>query len=196
MSIHWLPSPKFQKRLQGFTLAELLIALLILGEIATFTIPKILSSQQNGTKKMIFRETLATLEQIVYLKIYIGGDTTSSSTDILLDNLNAVKVCKTNAMTQGCYQYGGAFPGALLPNGAAIGNVDGWTSWSIAGCKVDGVFVDWNADTGPNVVGDDILPIIINVSNQMCNDVPPQKLRATTYWGDVSTVSLFGWVWQ
>ena len=32
----------------GFTLAELLIALAILGVIATFTIPKVLSSQQNS----------------------------------------------------------------------------------------------------------------------------------------------------
>jgi prepilin-type N-terminal cleavage/methylation domain-containing protein len=32
----------------GFTLAELLIALAILGVIATFTIPKVLSAQQNG----------------------------------------------------------------------------------------------------------------------------------------------------
>lgn len=33
----------------GFTLAELLIALVIIGEIATFTIPKIITSQQNNT---------------------------------------------------------------------------------------------------------------------------------------------------
>lgn len=36
-------------RYRGFTLPELLIALLILGEIATFTIPKIISSQQNNS---------------------------------------------------------------------------------------------------------------------------------------------------
>lgn len=35
-------------RVNGFTLAELLIALAILGEIATFTIPKIINAQQNG----------------------------------------------------------------------------------------------------------------------------------------------------
>ena len=33
---------------RGFTLAELLIALVILGTVATFTIPKVLQSQQSG----------------------------------------------------------------------------------------------------------------------------------------------------
>ena len=38
-------------RKDGFTLAELLIALLILGVVATFTIPKVLQSQQSSQYK-------------------------------------------------------------------------------------------------------------------------------------------------
>ncbi len=44
------------KSSQGFTLAELLIALAILGVIATFTIPKILTSSQNGQNTAIAKE--------------------------------------------------------------------------------------------------------------------------------------------
>ncbi len=44
------------KRNQGFTLAELLISLAILGVIATFTIPKILSSSANGQNTAIAKE--------------------------------------------------------------------------------------------------------------------------------------------
>lgn len=41
---------------KGFTLAELLISLAILGVIATFTIPKILSSSQSGQNTAVAKE--------------------------------------------------------------------------------------------------------------------------------------------
>lgn len=45
-----------RKSNQGFTLAELLISLAILGVIATFTIPKILSSSTNSQNTAIAKE--------------------------------------------------------------------------------------------------------------------------------------------
>lgn len=45
-------------RLKGFTLSELLIALAILGVIATFTIPKVLQGQQTSAYKAIAKESL------------------------------------------------------------------------------------------------------------------------------------------
>jgi prepilin-type N-terminal cleavage/methylation domain-containing protein len=48
-----------KKRVRGFTLAELLIALTILAEIATFTIPKVLQSQQMNKFKAIGKENIA-----------------------------------------------------------------------------------------------------------------------------------------
>jgi len=46
---------------RAFTLAELLIALVILGVIATFTIPKVLQSQQNSQWKSQAKEVAGTL---------------------------------------------------------------------------------------------------------------------------------------
>lgn len=46
----------FKQAKSGFTLAELLIALAILGVIATFTIPKVLNSSASSENTAIFKE--------------------------------------------------------------------------------------------------------------------------------------------
>ncbi len=61
-----------ENRLKGFTLAELLIALLILGEIATFTIPKIINAQQNSTYNANAMEFVGTISQ-AYQKLQMEG---------------------------------------------------------------------------------------------------------------------------
>ncbi|MBL8031855.1 MAG: prepilin-type N-terminal cleavage/methylation domain-containing protein [Candidatus Doudnabacteria bacterium] len=48
-------------RVKGFTLAELLIALVILGVIATFTIPKVLYANQNTKYNAIAKEAMGTI---------------------------------------------------------------------------------------------------------------------------------------
>ena len=56
----------------GFTLAELLIALGILGVIATFTIPKILTAQQDSKKWAIFKEDVAAAQQATWEYVQTG----------------------------------------------------------------------------------------------------------------------------
>lgn len=77
---------------KGFTLAELLIALAILGEIATFTIPKILLAQQNGTYKASAKEAIAAIASAHQL--YSTSSVMSSSTKFanMTQYLNYVKV--------------------------------------------------------------------------------------------------------
>jgi prepilin-type N-terminal cleavage/methylation domain-containing protein len=70
--------PSLGCSVKGFTLAELLIAVAILGEIATFTIPKIVSAQQNGAYKAASKEAAATISQAYAL--YRLENTVSSST--------------------------------------------------------------------------------------------------------------------
>lgn len=55
------------QRQSGFTLAELLIALTILGLIATFTIPKILVSQQKQTYNVAEKEAIASVSSACQL---------------------------------------------------------------------------------------------------------------------------------
>ena len=63
---------------QGFTLAELLIALLILGVIATFTIPKVLQSQQDTRNKTIIKEAAAMLS-VAHQQLKLQGNLTSTT---------------------------------------------------------------------------------------------------------------------
>ncbi len=55
------PPRKNISAVQGFTLAELLISLAILGVIATFTIPKILTTQQNNAYNSSAKEVAGML---------------------------------------------------------------------------------------------------------------------------------------
>ena len=60
----------------GFTLPELLIALVILAEIATFTIPKVLSSQQNSQSRSAALEVAAMIVSS-YQSIQLAGTASS-----------------------------------------------------------------------------------------------------------------------
>jgi prepilin-type N-terminal cleavage/methylation domain-containing protein len=76
----WLPKRCHSKTAVGFTLAELLIALAILGVIATFTIPKIINSQQNGSYNAIAKEVAAMLAGSY--QQYVSNNTLSASVGI------------------------------------------------------------------------------------------------------------------
>jgi prepilin-type N-terminal cleavage/methylation domain-containing protein len=87
----------------GFTLPELLIALAILGVIATFAIPKILLSEQDRKKIAIFKESIAMVEAIYYNSGLTGNLDATNIGSSVINNINAVKVCNSNSETQGCW---------------------------------------------------------------------------------------------
>jgi prepilin-type N-terminal cleavage/methylation domain-containing protein len=82
---------------KGFTLAELLIALAILGVIATFTIPKILSSSANGQNTAIAKEA-ASMVSGAFQNLALNNGISSTNTGAdLTQYMNYVSVVTTGA---------------------------------------------------------------------------------------------------
>ncbi len=69
-----------RKRTLGFTLAELLSALAILGVIATFTIPKVLNASQSSQNKSIAKEAATTI--VAAYNAYVLNNSVTSITKI------------------------------------------------------------------------------------------------------------------
>jgi type II secretory pathway pseudopilin PulG len=82
----------------GFTLAELLIAVLILGEIATFTIPKIISAQQNGRYKTEAKQLAGTLSAAYINYVQQNGYSTAIGPQTLTPYLNYASVDTTSTI--------------------------------------------------------------------------------------------------
>lgn len=89
----------FRRAHKGFTLAELLIALAILGVIATFTIPKILTAQANGQNTAVAKEA-ASMINASYITYTLNNTlTTGTTAGALTQYMNYVATDTATAYT-------------------------------------------------------------------------------------------------
>lgn len=148
-------------------MAELLIALAILGVIATFTIPKILSSQNDAKRFAIFKETIAALNDAFHNGCVEGAISETNFGTYMIQHLNARKICSTNSQSEGCWEPSVNFasqanlPGAVLNNGAFIAGLDD----SSSGTGSDLIIIDWNGLDGPNTEGNDQIALSAVIDN-------------------------------
>lgn len=82
----------------GFTLAELLISLAILGVIATFTIPKILVAQQNSANAAKAKEVAAMVAGAYDAYRQDNVNTTSTTIGALTQYMNYVAVDNSSSL--------------------------------------------------------------------------------------------------
>lgn len=162
---------------KAFTLAELLIALAILGVIATFAIPKILQGQQDAQRKAVFRETIASLYSVFVEGLQAGKinhDQSAWMTTYILPRMNAIKICPTDSQAEGCWTQPFApnpgernSEGYLLHSGASVSGLSG--GWEpVADQWEDGIIMDWNGTAGPNVDGEDQMYLVMCIGPKPC----------------------------
>lgn len=152
---------RIPKKHSGFTLVEVLVALAILGVIATFTVPKLLHMQAETQKKAFFKQTLTAISEALNDARLNNELTFANQSSVILNKLSVAKLCPTNAQTEGCwtqphFDSASSMPGALLYQGAAINGFNipvdnGGGQWAAY------FFIDLNGASEPNLEGEDQL---------------------------------------
>jgi prepilin-type N-terminal cleavage/methylation domain-containing protein len=167
-----------KKKLKAFTLAEVLITLLIIGVVSSLIIPAIINDSQEAEFHTTFKKTYADINMITRRIVMdnagsVIGTFSNAQTirDMYLPYLNYSKVC-TNSVNEGCWASSckllnggtavmGTSPGIVLSNGVVImfTNLDancGSTAYGGTLLKCGVIEFDVNGIKGPNVYGKDI----------------------------------------
>ena len=143
---------------QAFTLAELLIALLLLGLISAFSIPKVLHGANTLQREAIFKEHISDLSAVIRVGRLTGELTESNFRSYLEEHYSMLKTCG-HLTASDCFPQGGASEGGyVMVSGLNATGLEGSLS---GGCDCLWWLVDWNGDKGPNTHGDDQLQLRI-----------------------------------
>jgi prepilin-type N-terminal cleavage/methylation domain-containing protein len=185
----------FKRSAFGFTLAELLIALAILGVIATFTIPKVLSNQSDTRKAAVMKETIGAISELVHRGWSAKLLNTTYSGSYIMQYINATRICNTNSATQGCWSMAdptpdqSTEPGFMLSNGSVVAGISDSVN------LYNTFIVDWNGAAGPNTEGSDQIVLRMcygNAISDCLNQVRPGTISAAadypasvTFWKQI-----------
>ena len=148
----------------GFTLAEVLITLGIIGVVAAMTMPTLMNQTNGAQYKAAYKKALSAISQAVTLNVALDGDDLGNVTDfrpILKDRMNYASIVdgaidstnydfrsvgRTNGATAPAAVNTTIFlnDGTMFTFPTAISNC---TEWDSAGCKG---YIDVNGKKGPN----------------------------------------------
>ena len=169
------------KTKNAFTLAEVLITLVIIGIVAALTIPPAINKYKDEELKSQFRKTYSTITQAIYktemndfygyARCYTGGNADSNTAecgaffDALAKNLNIQKVCRGNAKADGCvptytHKISDGCEGLMVSTIENQSRVyvlnDGQLIITYFGYCFAHFMVDINGHKGPNLLGIDL----------------------------------------
>ncbi len=136
-----------QTWVKGFTLAELLISLAILGVIATFTIPKILSSQQASASNAKAKEVAGMLSAAYQQAKYDGIISSATKPSDILPYLNYAQRDTSGALIDHVPTLSSAacnttYPCARLHNGGVLLFDDGATFGGTSNLHILNIYFD------------------------------------------------------
>lgn len=172
----------------GFTLAEVLITLAIIGVVAAFTIPALMQSIGSMQYKSAFKKQFSVFSSVILElnteQIFPVADYNALAAAISNSKLAYLKYCDTDSVSQGCWNTthktikgettplgnGCYSPGFILKDGAyfcIIGN-SGSNSYCLSnktislGCAA--ALIDVNGQKGPNKFGVDTFYVWLSSS--------------------------------
>jgi prepilin-type N-terminal cleavage/methylation domain-containing protein len=186
----------------GFTLAEVLITLLIIGVVASLVIPALINDTQQQEFITAYKKAFADVSQAFLLtknnyEFNQNGSIANVVSNIrsLKNYFNVTKSC-TSSITQGCWV-----------DNCSVGDIDCfWVTSSIVQGGGEGfidnagrawvhyrsdstyfiMLVDINGAKLPNRMGRDRFPLFFNDENSKQNENAPIKVLPYP-WGDITT---------
>jgi len=196
------------KEKAGFTLAEVLITLLIIGVISSIVIPSLISNTQDAEYKTALKKVYSDLSQATKLVMMDNGGTmkglcTDGNNDCLrdkyLDYLSYIKKC--NSGVSGCFHLANNFKylsgtpvsgwgvdsSVILSNGSLLDfyypSGSSTCTAALGTIQMCGrIHVDVNGFKSPNTIGKDIFMMYI-----MQTSIKPLGVQGDGYETDCST---------
>lgn len=141
---------------KGFTLVELLISLAILGEIATFTIPKILTSQSNGTKLAVSKEDISIISGAFSQFKLLNTVSTSSEFGNMVPYINYAKLNTSGTIFNGSWNCTASAPCLVMHNGSNLAYTVGESFSALDTSHVIHIVIDPGGNTAYGPDGVDI----------------------------------------
>ena len=148
---------KFNNRKSGFTLAEVLVTLMIIGVIAAMTIPSLMQSTAQQEYKAAFKKAVSMLNQAITLNYALDGRDASDYSGTSLFNLMTARlnIMSSNASTTEFYTADGMWF-KVLNTGEKNSNVKNNSCTTTSDNPNDvnntcaAIKVDVNGQKGPN----------------------------------------------